>query len=275
MLKKALSIAALFSMVFAAGAFAAGMFSDVAEDHWAAEGIMWANEMGLMTGSDGMFRPGDNVTRAELAVVLQRYHQMMEGGEMMEEEEMMSEYTFGMENTSEYTLSPGLLVAHSADVSMDYMGMVVGAEAGAPASLEALAEGGDVSGLMAALEGMEGVMEVWETAAVPAGETGEWMMSVPADHEGWMVSYVSMVVESNDGYVYVSGELMEWAEAMAAGNYDAGTEENSTLGRGCEGGQPGDCAEGEEGTAEDPYMEVKAHGQLTETVAEASLMMAQ
>jgi protein-disulfide isomerase len=58
---------------FTAGALAgSALFRDVPADHWAAGAISRLQEAGVLKGSDGLFRPNDDVSRAELAVVLDR-----------------------------------------------------------------------------------------------------------------------------------------------------------------------------------------------------------
>jgi N-acetylmuramoyl-L-alanine amidase len=48
-------------------------YSDVTDTHWAAEAIRRASQEGLMTGyKDGTFRPDQHLTRAELAIVIDR-----------------------------------------------------------------------------------------------------------------------------------------------------------------------------------------------------------
>ncbi|SFL92602.1 S-layer homology domain-containing protein [Salibacterium qingdaonense] len=51
---------------------AAGRFSDVKEDTPHAGAIAAVAEDGIFQGSDGMFRPGEKVTRAQMAAVLKR-----------------------------------------------------------------------------------------------------------------------------------------------------------------------------------------------------------
>ncbi len=52
-------------------------FTDI-EGHWAQTEIMWAIENGLMNGvSDNSFAPDESLTRAQLAVVLKRFYQML------------------------------------------------------------------------------------------------------------------------------------------------------------------------------------------------------
>ena len=48
------------------------------DNHWAKAAISWAQETGLMVGSpDGNFYPDEPITRAQLAVVLQRFAKLM------------------------------------------------------------------------------------------------------------------------------------------------------------------------------------------------------
>lgn len=48
-------------------------FSDVSEGLWYTEAVRWAASEGIVTGSEGKFRPDDAVTRQDLAVMLVRY----------------------------------------------------------------------------------------------------------------------------------------------------------------------------------------------------------
>ena len=50
-------------------------FSDVSEGQWYTEAIRWAASEGIVTGSEGKFRPDDAVTRQDLAVMLVRYQE--------------------------------------------------------------------------------------------------------------------------------------------------------------------------------------------------------
>lgn len=55
------------------------IFPDVPANHWAAEGIRFVKDNGLMAGkSDGSFYPDEPLTRAQMAVVLKRFHDLME-----------------------------------------------------------------------------------------------------------------------------------------------------------------------------------------------------
>ena len=269
MLKKALSVVAMSSVMLASGAFASSvMFSDVAADHWANDAIMWNNESGIMMGKDGMFRPADNVTRAELAVVTQRLYQMMNPMNELTVQPMT--YRVTLTNVSDYTVSPGLLVVHQEGVSANFATMTVGAEGGAPASLEALAEGGDATALKADLMAMTGVDEVISIEPIPAGESREVMVTMP-EREGMVrVSFLGMVVESNDTYTFFESDLADM-EAAPSMNLDAGTEVNAALASGCEGGQPAaDCTN--MGEAEATNQAIAASEQLAEGVLEVAIM---
>ncbi len=50
-----------------------GTFSDVALNQWYSDAIDWGAEQGIITGSEGKFRPFEVVTRQDLAVMLYRY----------------------------------------------------------------------------------------------------------------------------------------------------------------------------------------------------------
>ena len=51
-----------------------GMFTDVDNSKWYAEGISWAAEQGIVSGyGGGKFGPNDDITREQLAVMLWRY----------------------------------------------------------------------------------------------------------------------------------------------------------------------------------------------------------
>ena len=51
-------------------------FSDVKESDWYAKAVSWAESLGIVNGyEDGTFRPGDPITREQLAAILYRYAQ--------------------------------------------------------------------------------------------------------------------------------------------------------------------------------------------------------
>lgn len=50
------------------------IFPDVREGLWYTDGILWAYEEGIVTGhGDGTFRPEDNITREQMALMMYRY----------------------------------------------------------------------------------------------------------------------------------------------------------------------------------------------------------
>lgn len=87
----------------AAGTAASGdgetPFSDVSHDAWYAPYVAWASENGLVNGFGGQFRPSDNITKQDMAVMLQRYAQTagiqipdMEAGITFDDDATISSY---------------------------------------------------------------------------------------------------------------------------------------------------------------------------------------
>ncbi len=265
--------------------------------------------------SAGQFAPDGNVTRAELAVVLKRYddylakmdmkedmmdeemgdddkEEMKEGEEMMDEgEEKMAEpeapmptieegmmgFKVTVKNPStDQPLSPGVFVVHTDQTSLNFKGKF------SHASLEALAEWGDPADFAEYIKNMDGVIAVHVTDApiAPGGEQS-FVIQVEEGKRGYFLSGISMAVGSNDGFALIDAMPMfdrdnNPAEmAMKAMNYDNGTEENSELNSGFEGGQP-DPEKGEanktNGKTTLPQAPVALHEQLTETIMEAMVM---
>lgn len=264
--------AAIATVGFAAGTLAVTQFTDVPTDHYAYNAIEWANSEGIVKGYEGdrkgEFGPNESVTRGQVALMLQRYHQsvdmmdeaemkkMMEDMmmEMMEEEtkeEEMTKKTVKVSNLSDYTLSPGVLVVHTDAVSLIPEDMMATAE------WEPLAEWGDPTDLAAMLEEVEGVSAVYTTDAMPTGEMGSWMLEMGEDQH---LSFAAMVVESNDSLAVVTDVPFTEGEMAMGMVYDAGTEENSDLGTGFDGGQPDSEKTAEEnmnnGTATDPQAKI-------------------
>lgn len=48
-------------------------FRDVPDGQWYTDGVRWAAQKGIVTGSDGLFRPNDPLTREQLAVFFWRF----------------------------------------------------------------------------------------------------------------------------------------------------------------------------------------------------------
>lgn len=60
-------------------------FTDVAEDMWYTDAIVWANEKGIVNGyGNGLFAPGKAVTREEMAAMIYRFWQY-QGGAAVED----------------------------------------------------------------------------------------------------------------------------------------------------------------------------------------------
>lgn len=53
-----------------------GIFADVQTEDWYADVIETAYKAGIIQGSDGEFRPNDNITREEMAVILMRVYRI-------------------------------------------------------------------------------------------------------------------------------------------------------------------------------------------------------
>ena len=178
-------------------------------------------------------------------------------------------------NTSDdQPLAPGVYVIHQGSFSLNYDGQQ------SPASFESMAEVGSANALKEFIEGQAGVLAVYvnEAPIGPGGSERIEMMAPPK--QGIYLSGVQMAVGSNDGYALIdrvqlfdeSGSALEGEHQ--ADNYDNGTEENSDLGSGFDGGQP-DPSRGEEnldnGTATEPQANVTRHPQLTQTIMEVSI----
>ena len=53
-------------------------FRDVPAGKWYTNAVAWASEMGVVAGyEDGNFRPGANITREEMCVVLENYRYLI------------------------------------------------------------------------------------------------------------------------------------------------------------------------------------------------------
>jgi hypothetical protein len=163
-------------------------------------------------------------------------------------------------------LAPGVLIVHTSAVDVDFVGDK------APTGLERLAEVGNPAEFAEYVETLPGVSSVVTTdAPILPGEQATVTLS-DVDPDAYL-SVLMMAVASNDGYAFVdavkitddAGNII--ASTTNAVNLDAGTEENTELGSGFEGGQP-DPAQGEanieNGVPTDEP--VATHPQLTHTI---------
>ena len=54
-------------------------FPDVPDGNWFTDAVLWANEIGIVTGysNTGLFGPADSINREQMAVMMYRYAQYM------------------------------------------------------------------------------------------------------------------------------------------------------------------------------------------------------
>lgn len=73
-LNRAMLATILYRMAGSPRVTSVNMFSDVAENTWYTDAVIWANENGIVEGvGDGQFAPMANVTREQMAAMLYRY----------------------------------------------------------------------------------------------------------------------------------------------------------------------------------------------------------
>ena len=172
---------------------------------------------------------------------------------------------------SSQTLSPGVFVLHKPLVSINFIGKL------APPELEPLAEYGNYSAFKEYVGKNSGVVGVYTIdEAIPPGENKTFTVDVSTymPRETYL-SGIQMAMGSNDGYALASNIALfdpgngPKASTTNAQNYDAGTEQNSPLLSGFEGGQP-DPSRGEEnidnGVPTSPQQPVLPHSQLIQTI---------
>lgn len=139
-------------------------------------------------------------------------------------------------NVSDYTISPGVLVVHDRNFSMNFLGGYI------PTEYESLSEVGDPSAVVASLKNLSGVYDVFEVSLLEPqnDQIFDFFVGDPKA----LISYMAMIVPTNDGVVWLnsfplyneSGE-QQWGSILAE-VLDMGTEENSPIGSGFDGGQP-------------------------------------
>jgi hypothetical protein len=192
--------------------------------------------------------------------------------EMMDAEEgMMYVFEVMINNVHDMQpLSPGVFVVHTGDLSMNFEGQM------APPGLEPLAEYGSTDALAEYVADLDGAIKVFTIGGptlpgMDISTTVEFQTTeMPVYLSGAM-----MDAATNDGFALLDAVMLvdENGTALSSTtdtqNYDAGTEENTALGSGFEGGQP-DPSRGEENIdngvpTEEP---VSMHPQLNETVME-------
>ncbi len=169
------------------------------------------------------------------------------------------------------TLSPGVFIVHKPLFSINFIGKL------APPELEPLAEYGNHTPFKGYVEKSSDVLGVYTIdEPILPGESKTFTMDVSTymPRESYL-SGIQMAVGSNDGFALASNIALfdpgngPKASTTDAQNYDAGTEQNSPLLSGFEGGQP-DPSRGEEnidnGIATSPQQPVMPHTQLTQTI---------
>lgn len=79
-MNRAMLVTALFNLSNAQANYEAG-FTDVSDADWYADSVAWASHVGVALGFEGQaFRPEDNITREQLAVMLCRYAKLLDIG---------------------------------------------------------------------------------------------------------------------------------------------------------------------------------------------------
>ena len=71
---RAVLVAALYRLAGSPEQTSENPFTDVADDAWYADAVIWAAEQGIVTGTSATtFQPDGSVTREQLAAILYRY----------------------------------------------------------------------------------------------------------------------------------------------------------------------------------------------------------
>ena len=77
-----ISFILIFILLFSSITFASSLFfTDVLEDFWYYDSVKFVSEKGWMQGYDNLFRPDDYVTRSEIATIIERLYQSINGSE--------------------------------------------------------------------------------------------------------------------------------------------------------------------------------------------------
>ena len=197
--------------------------------------------------------------------------------QVQDDDEDMYSFEVKIENVhGSLTLSPGVFVAHKPPFSIDYINKQV------PASFEPLAEYGNNTPFYDYIDSQAGVVSRYLIdAPLAPGESTTFTLTVPRDRpRETYLSGAMMLVQTNDGYAAVNNIALFTSgngakeSATNALNYDAGTEENSAIGSGFEGGQP-DPSKGSEnvdnGTPSNPQRPVTPHPQVSKTVMKVTV----
>ena len=141
-------------------------------------------------------------------------------------------------NTSKYHIAPGVFVLHNPNFSMNFL------DETAPKRYEALAEIGDPSGVLIALRENPDVYGAFDIALIEP--EGVQSIEIPEGkiNNNTMMSYMAMIVETNDGVVWLNSVPLHTdagaaqQESVITEILDMGTEKNAPIGSGFTGGQP-------------------------------------
>ena len=141
-------------------------------------------------------------------------------------------------NTSQYHIAPGVFVLHNPNFSMNFLGET------APKEYESLAEVGDPSAALIALREHPDVYGAFDIAMIDPGGVQSIDMPEGKINRNTVVSYMAMIVETNDGVVWLNSVPLHTntgaaqQESIIAEILDMGTEKNAPIGSGFAGGQP-------------------------------------
>ncbi len=109
-----------------------GMFSDVPDNTWYTDAVLWANQVGVVKGYDnGKFGTGDNITREQLAIMLYRFAEY--NGKNVDESADLTSFTdassvdFWADKEMKWAVSVGLINGKSNNM-LDPLGMATRAE---------------------------------------------------------------------------------------------------------------------------------------------------
>ena len=147
-----------------------------------------------------------------------------------------AEYSITIKNlTRGMYFTPLLVTAHDPAASLFETGQA------ASANLQAMAEGGDISGLVSDLQGLSAtIVENPAAGLLAPGAMTETTLDTGSNTQNTVLSIVAMMLPTNDGFVGLNTAALptEVGQAMTINlsAYDAGTEANDEI-RG--GGAPG------------------------------------
>lgn len=137
--------------------------------------------------------------------------------------------------TQGFYFTPIIAASHASDVEIFHVSTTASSE------LQALAEGGDISGVSSMLTAMSGDI-VENPAAGLLTPTSNVQFNLSTSEGNHYLSLAAMLLPTNDGFVGLDswkipsepGTYIVWLNA-----YDAGTEANNELIVGASGGAPG------------------------------------